>query len=834
MSSRTSKDLERVSAKTEVKQKLDHQQIIAEALKIYFPSWPLQTNVAVNPFWKFRQSTFKSTFLELRPVLRQDLYMPIQWYLGLYKKNEITEKSLRQALHDSEWELSQTLKSLDELFLVSSTQQFWGPEYLTFAEYCDKVSGTEWQREFNLLISRFCASYFDDLQALAQSPFKGDGFWKGLLQFLKYDKTLAYLGISKSRDYITEIENLDAAIYIQHVLRGLDLENASQKIGYLRRIGIQLIGWASRFEYDTWQENLGETPTQYSKSIELLAAGVALDQLLRDRFGKEQNPALVQDWIQHYLSTQDPKQSSAHPCEVLHIWQTALEYSRQDFIAKSIQSNLKSLKSLKKETAPSFQIAMCIDVRSETIRYHLEQQGELDTIGVAGFFGVGISYKKIIESKKTARLPALLKSQYPIEETLKLEKRHPHQQEKMGQLRGYLRNLRKASFSSFLYVETLGAYTVFQFMQNLWNSTKNDSQPGKVPSKFDDSKSFPCVHHEKLGLDTQVSIAQGFLKSISYPFEKLGRIFVVAGHGSHTTNNHLGSALDCGACGGNAGDINARVLVTILNNTSVRKQLADQNIKIPSRTYFVAAVHETVTNEIYLLDQTKTPESHQEDQKQLLAKLQAASIRYREQLKQKPGCKLDPNSFRRAKNWSETRPEWGLNDNSSFIIAPRTLTKNTPLNGQSFLHEYNADKDPEFNVLEQILMGPMVVTNWINLQYFASTVAPKVYGAGNKTIHNLVCENGVLEGSSGDLKAGLTLQSLHDGDHWMHTPARLSVYIAAPIEAIENLIAKHDVLSDLINKEWLYILRIDSDTGDAFLRLGAGKYRPCLNAVSWS
>ena len=133
---------------------------------------------------------------------------------------------------------------------------------------------------------------------------------------------------------------------------------------------------------------------------------------------------------------------------------------------------------------------------------------------------------------------------------------------------------------------------------------------------------------------------------------------------------------------------------------------------------------------------------------------------------------------RRAKDWSQTRPEWGLANNNAFIIAPRQYTRELNLQGRSFLHDYEFEQDSEATILERLMTAPMLVTHWINMQYNLSTTDNFKFGSGNKVLHNAVGDHiGVFEGNGGDLRVGLAMQSLHDGSQWMHTPERLAVYI---------------------------------------------------------
>jgi uncharacterized protein YbcC (UPF0753/DUF2309 family) len=314
--------------------------------------------------------------------------------------------------------------------------------------------------------------------------------------------------------------------------------------------------------------------------------------------------------------------------------------------------------------------------------------------------------------------------------------------------------------------------------------------------------------------EQRLEVAEGVLRAMSLT-EHFARIVLLAGHGSTTVNNPYATGLDCGACGGHTGEANARVAAAVLNDADVQAGLRRRGIQIPADTRFVAALHDTTTDQVAILDRDQVPASHAGDVAQLERDLAAAGRIAR--LERAPLLNLageanvDGEVMARSRDWSQVRPEWGLAGCAAFVVAPRHRTRNLNLGGRSFLHSYEWQKDEDFGVLELIMTAPMVVAGWINLQYFGSTVDNQVFGSGNKVLHNVVGTLGVLEGNGGDLRVGLPWQSLHDGEKYVHEPLRLSVVIEAPVEAMTRVIEKHPGVRQLLDNRWLYLFALDED-----------------------
>lgn len=483
-------------------------------------------------------------------------------------------------------------------------------------------------------------------------------------------------------------------------------------------------------------------------------------------------------------------------------WQAAYEgHYRRDVLASLTPHALAP-------TAPHTQVVLCIDPRSEGLRRHLETDAGIETFGFAGFFGVPVRFATYEGRGSIDSLPALLQPKHAVTEA-------PADADRASARTRGLRALDAASHS--LHVTENATATPFALAEATGFLFGVSSVVRTLA---------PTLHHaltrrwrDRIAppVDSRVTIASAFtveeratLAEAGLRMMGLGRfapLVVLAGHGSVSTNNLYQAALDCGACGGNPGAVNARAAAEIFNDPAVREILAARGLEIPAGTHFVAALHDTVADRVTILDRHLIPDSHATLVDDFTTRADAAADGLvRERAADLPGA--DPMDSlaklrARAHDWAEVYPELGLAGNAAMIIGPREMTQSANLRRRVFLHSYNATLDPEGAGLETILTAPVVVAQWINHQYYFSTLNPDTLGAGTKTIHNAIGGIGVLAGHSGDLQRGLPRQSVAVGDALLHEPLRLSVIVQAPIDRVSAIVSGNQVLRDLFDNEWI-------------------------------
>jgi uncharacterized protein YbcC (UPF0753/DUF2309 family) len=777
------------------------------------PLWPLKHFVAVNPFLGMTDRSFTDAARLMGETAGARMTMPRGFYRDAIAEGRITDADLAHALQRK----GGVVPGLDGVSALHQRLQAADPvaraPLSTVADVASQLMRRNWATFASERISVWAAGYFDEGQALWPSPSRHLGPYAAWREEAAIDRTPRIMGLDGFHRIVRSLPGTAEAMLMAGIDR-LQLEDAGLT-DYFHRLLMSVGGWAAYARYRVWQSELAGRSD--STVLELLAIRLAFDVALLEAC--KPGDLVAAAWVQARDGFGAPADGTEQASLALdELLQDAYEIAWQRQFTAKLTAQRKSIPALR----PAVQAAFCIDVRSEIFRRALEHAGsDIDTIGFAGFFGMPIEYVPLGRAHGGARCPVLLAPAITIRESVK-EAPEREQTAIATRRRWRLRAasgwrwFKLAAVSSFTFVESLGCMFAGKLVADSLGFTRPESDPAKrgidpavaarlapeiAPSQADGRASG-------MVLETRVKLAEGALRAMSL-HQPFARLVMFTGHGASSVNNPHASSLDCGACGGHSGEANARVAAAVLNDPQVRRELNARGISIPGDTWFLSALHDTTTDQVTIFDRDEVPATHAGDLARLQAALaEAGRLARRERaanLTLHDTRPLDVQIMARSKDWSEVRPEWGLAGCAAYVIAPRSRTAGVDLGGRAFLNCYDWQRDDGFATLESIMTGPMIVGTWINLQYYGAAVDNRVFGSGNKTIHNVVSRLGVLEGSSGDLRSGLPWQSIHDGVRLIHEPLRLSVFIAAPVDAINAIIAKHEPVRHLFDHGWAHL-----------------------------
>lgn len=789
------------------------------------PLWPLKHFVAVNPFLGMTDRSFVDAARLMVQAAGAHMTMPLAFYRDAIVDGRVTEQDLAQALQRG----SGATIGLANVSVLHQRLQAADPAERaplpTVADVASQQTQRAWADFVSERISAWAADYFDEGQALWPSASRHLGPYAAWHGEAAIDRMPQVMGLDGFHRIVRSLPATAEAMLVRGVER-LKLEGHGL-VDYFHRLLMSVGGWAAYARYRVWQSELAGRSDD--AVLELLAIRLAFDVALLETCKPKGRVAAA--WMEARKNHGAAVDGSDHASLALDaVLQHAYEIAWQrQFLAK-LRTPRETVPALR----PALQVAFCIDVRSEVFRRALEQAApDVETIGFAGFFGMPIEYVPLGRAHGSARCPVLVAPVITVHESVKAAsapERATIAARRRWRLRaaGGWRWFKLAAVSSFTFVESLGWLFAGKLVADSLGFTRPESNPVKrgidpaVAARLtpDIAPSQVGGHASGMTLEARVRLAEGALRGMSL-HPHVARLVLFAGHGASSVNNPHASGLDCGACGGHSGEANARVAAAVLNDPQVRKALNARGIGIPGDTWFLGALHDTTTDHVTLFDQDEVPATHAEDLARLRAALAEAGRLARQEraatLTLHDERPLDAQIMARSKDWSEVRPEWGLAGCAAYIIAPRRRTAGLDLGGRAFLNSYDWKHDADFAMLESIMTGPMIVGTWINLQYYGSAVDNRAFGSGNKTLHNVVGRLGVLEGSGGDLRTGLPWQSVHDGVRLIHEPLRLSVFIAAPVDAIEAILARHESVRQLFDHGWAHLFAMGT-AADSFQR----------------
>ena len=800
------------------------------------PAWPLDRAIAVNPHWERIGMPLRRVAARMATLGGISVFPPRALLQEAWNSGRISADDLSQALSlmpdagTAALDVATAIKALEQPSLPARL-----PLLIDLLDDDpDAHSRLPWRSAITHQVSQVCAAYFDRMQA-DWKPLPYESLYEFWRETLVHDH-----GIGPLMGLPTIAQGLGALPSTRQdaerwALRRLGLPEAVWA-DYLEAVLLTVNGWASWCAYLGWQARLqGHQDPHLRELLAIrLAWGAVLLECRTDDTTQRAFATLRQTWSAAPAILQRAEDTLL----VDEAWQLAFELGYQRDLARRLRAIGPRPVAGPRQVA-DVQAVFCIDVRSERLRRAIESvRPSIQTAGFAGFFGLPLAYTPLATEATRPQLPGLLAPSLQAgERVARTEADFAGPGDALQTLVCRLRRERFARAdrweaasrwpgAAFASVEAVGAGCLGALAR--W------VRPSLARRRSLDDAGLPVRYRPVCrplltsdDLRQKIDLAARTLRSMGLDRHP-GRLVLLVGHGSQSANNAQAAALDCGACGGQTGEVNARVLARLLNEVPVQAGLRARGVALPDDVAFVAALHNTTTDEIEGFDLDLLSPAARARWDDLQEVFEQAGDQVRRERAGALG--LDPRlpfpallarCRRRANDGAQTRPEWGLAGNAAFLIAPRHRTLGAVLDGRTFLHDYDASADPDGSALELLMTAPMLVTHWINWQYHASSCDPVHLGSGNKLLHNVVGGHiGVFEGNGGDLRIGLARQSLNDGDRWHHEPLRLTVVIDAPAASIERVIAKHSIVRHLVENGWLHLWRLGDDGDVSAYRRG--------------
>jgi uncharacterized protein YbcC (UPF0753/DUF2309 family) len=687
-------------------------------------------------------------------------------------------------------------------------------------KYNPRVGGLrkEWKKQYKIdldnlvqpLLFRIIGSFLDQGIAIWSFPFEKEGLLNAV-RTLEKNSFSSFFNSKRAKELLFN-ENIS----IEKLLK-IVVGNPDYYSNYLFDQQYSHKGWSGMFSVieDNPDTIFYKKDVKFKDLIllELLLEIDALDNTL----GKKWRPLAIgfTEKPINYLATVKHTELE----EILQLWQEAFEWDYYDDVLAGV-GHLAKNKNLQKNKEPSFQAMFCVDDRECSYRRHLEAiDKKCETLGAPGYFGAAIYFQPFGGKFYDKNAPVALKPKHLIKEVeMKQTRKHEiyHNKKTHSFFQGIISTFSIGLLAGLKMTVDLARPKMQADISNAFSHMDINGKlliENKDPSNIENGLQVGYQIHEMIDIVESMLTGMGLTQNFA------SIVYVVA-HGSSSANNPHHGAHDCGACSGRPGAVNARVFAFMANHAAVRIGLEDRGLHIPDNTQFIGAMHDTASDEVAFYDEEiltaenkKRHAAHKanfEEALDLNAKERArrfASINIKKDIKH-----IRNEIKKRSVSYFEPRPELGHGTNALCHIGNRERTKGLFLDRRAFLQSYDCEKDPEGEVLAQVL-GPLPgVCGGINLEYYFSRMDIEKMGAGTKLPHNVTGLIGVTNSSDGDIRTGLPLQMIEN-----HDPVRLLMMIEHKPEVILRIIKSSQEMYDWFDKGWIHLVAVSPEDNTLYL-----------------
>ena len=608
---------------------MEINEILTQALGKIAPLWSLENFVAVNPYLGKASSTFEDTARYYSKLNGSQLTMPLSFYLSAIDEGIISKKDVEKALEKSKLNVVSSSEFIKKAHQINKSEIKNTVGLQLLSDCAENISDKKWNSIMIDCTTSWASNYFDKGIASWNNTKKENSNFLSWKNDAHADRTPRIHGLKAFHSTLKSLPNNS----LQAIEKCLTVLAPSEEtlIPYLHALMMRVQGWSAYNAGLDWDANLygGKNTNLQDFLAILLAWELAFFNTYENREIKELwGRAQKQNAVLLFELNED---ESLYQRLVL---QNAYDFACQRELIQKIEQSDGRIEE--KKTRPLVQSIFCIDVRSEVYRRNFEMLSpEIETMGFAGFFAFPINYIPIGHGRGQNQCPALIPTGATVKEVIPDEREH-EKAEKNRKKRFHLftswKSFRHSAVSCFGFVSPMGITYLPKLFMDAFGLTRPTSHPsGSYLSKKNAAKKSvslaPENHNQQtigLELNKQIELAKNALNAMSLT-KDFAKLVLITGHGSSSTNNPHATGYDCGACGGNSGEVNAKVAAEVLNNSEVRFGLAKEGVKIPEDTHFIAAEHDTTTDEVRLFNTDSVPTQLKEELNQLKRWLFATS-----------------------------------------------------------------------------------------------------------------------------------------------------------------------------------------------------------------